>query len=97
MSDNEFSTTFWSDFTIADAFGADAVQDTFNRAFHEWRDDYRYLTDLVIVTNHKLWQWYEAGDSKLAHLYDSLWREAEDYACNHLEGDELAYFYRMTD
>lgn len=27
-----FSTTFWSDFSIADPFGKDAVRDTFNRA-----------------------------------------------------------------
>lgn len=24
-------TTFWQDFSIADAFGADAISDTFNR------------------------------------------------------------------
>lgn len=32
-------TTFWQDFSIADRFGASAVQDTFNRAFAEWKDD----------------------------------------------------------
>ena len=26
-------TTFWDDFTIAEAFGIDAIRDTFNRAF----------------------------------------------------------------
>jgi hypothetical protein len=46
-----FSTTFWSDFSIADPFGKDAVRDTFNRAFEEWKSDFRYLTDLVIVLN----------------------------------------------
>lgn len=35
MSGYEPKTTFFSDFTIADAFGAKAVQDTFNRAFAE--------------------------------------------------------------
>lgn len=28
----EPKTTFWSDFSIADMFGADGVKDTYNRA-----------------------------------------------------------------
>lgn len=36
----EMQTTFWQDFTIADAFGIDAIKDTFNRAFKEWKDNY---------------------------------------------------------
>lgn len=39
--ETEFSTTFWSDFSIADAFGVNAVKDTYKRAFKEWKDDYR--------------------------------------------------------
>ena len=33
----ELQTTFWNDFSIADRFGLSAVQDTFNRAFKEWK------------------------------------------------------------
>ena len=32
-------TTFWQDFTIADQFGVDAVVDTYNRVFEDWKDD----------------------------------------------------------
>ena len=49
----ELQTTFWNDFSIADRFGLSAVQDTFNRAFEEWKEDYKYLTELVLVLNHK--------------------------------------------
>ena len=45
-------TTFWDDFTIAEAFGGNAVRDTFNRAFDEWKGNYKYLTELVMVLNH---------------------------------------------
>ena len=51
----ETMTTFWQDFTIADNFGVDAVNDTYNRAFNSWKDDYRYLTELVMVLNWKIW------------------------------------------
>lgn len=91
-----FTTTFWMDFSIADRFGAPAVQDTFNRAFEEWKGDYRYLTDLVMVLNHKLWAWYGKNDA-LARLYDRLYWQAADYAIDNLKGDELRYYLEVTD
>jgi len=92
-----FSTTFWQDFSIADAFGKDAVRDTFDRAFGEWKDNYLYLTDLVLVLNHKIWQHYEAGREGFARLYDELWRKADSYGCENLKGDQLEYFYSVLD
>ena len=55
----ELQTTFWEDFSIADRFGLAAVLDTFNRAFREWKGDYKFLTELTLVLNHKIWQYYE--------------------------------------
>lgn len=92
----EPKTTFWQDFSIADMFGVDSVKDTYKRAFKEWKDNYIYLTELVMVLNHKIWQHYERGNS-LAELYDELWREADVYAVENLRGDELMYFLSTTD
>ena len=89
-------TTFWQDFSIAVGFGASAVEDTYRRAFEEWKTDYKYLTELVLVLNHKIWQHYEHNDT-LAQTYDRLWREADQYASDILNGDELSYFYQTTD
>lgn len=92
----ETMTTFWEDFTIADAFGIDAVKDTFNRAFNEWKSDYKYLTELVMVLNWKIWQHYEKNMG-LARIYNELWKEADAYACDNLHGEEATYFFRTTD
>ena len=89
-------TTFWDDFSIADIFGADAVRDTFNRAFSEWKNDTEYLTELVLVLNHKIWQHYEHNEP-LARVYDELWKKADLYAVENLTGDDLTYFYNITD
>lgn len=97
MPENNFSTTFRMDFSIADRFGVPAVIDTFNRAFAEWKSDHRYLTDLVITLNHKIWEHYEGGNEELAKVYNGLWEKADAYACDNLKGEELAYFYRETD
>ncbi len=89
-------TTFWSDFSVADAFGTSAVVDTFKRAFEEWKGNYKYLTELVMVLNHKIWQWFEKN-STLAAIYNRFWEIADQYALNNLKGEELDYFYRVTD
>ena len=92
----ELQTTFWIDFTVADLFGLSAIQDTFNRAFEEWKDNYKYLTELILVLNHKIWQYHETKP-EVAELYDSLWRQADRYAIENLKGGELDYFCEMTD
>ena len=92
----ETKTTFWEDFSIADAFGIGAVKDTYNRAFKAWKDNYEYLTELVMVLNWKIWQHYEKNEP-LARVYNDLWQQADLYAVENLKGEELEYFYRTTD
>lgn len=92
----ECFTTFWMDFSIADRFGIAAVKDTYKRAFNEWKTDYRYLTELVLVLNHKIWQHYHKDDN-FARLYNDLWHEADQWAIDHLKGEELSYYYNILD
>ncbi len=89
-------TTFWQDFSIADSFGTSAVEDTCRRALNDWKSDYQYLTELSLVLNHKIWQHYEVND-ELAQTYDRLWKEVDQYICNHLTGEALSYYYTITD
>ena len=96
FTDYKSITSFWDDFTIADAFGDSAILDTYRRAFKEWKTDYKYLTELVMVLNHKIWQWSEKNEER-ARLYDSLYSQANDYALSNLKGEELSYFWTVTD
>ena len=89
-------TTFFEDFSIADNFGISAIKDTYKRAFEEWKKDYKYLTELVMVLNWKCWQHYGKNDA-YSQLYSDLYYETHDYACANLEGDELTYYLRTTD
>jgi len=98
FTDYEPMTSFWSDFSIAERYGEEEILDTFKRIFKEYKTDYKYLTELVMVLNHKIWQHHEIpGHKRLAELYDKLWRQADEYACTHLTGEELSYFYSTTD
>ena len=90
-------TTFWEDFSIADKFGISAIKDTYKRAFKEWKSDYVYLTELVIVLNLKCWYWYEECEFDLSKLYSDLFYEAKNYALENLKDEEFEYFFNMTD
>lgn len=48
------SNTFFEDFSIAERFGKNAIIDTFNRTFEEWKEDYKYLTALVFTEGLRL-------------------------------------------
>ena len=98
MEGYKFKTTFWQDFTIADAFGVDAIQDTYDRAFADWRNNTEYLTELVLVLNWKIWQHYEIDDhEEIAKLYNYLWEKLDKYCTNNLKGEDLKYFLEVTD
>ena len=42
-------TTLWEDFSIAESFGTAAIKDTASRAFNAWKNNYKYLTELIMV------------------------------------------------
>lgn len=90
-------TTFWSDFSIADHFGPAAVEDTYRRAFNEWKENTVYLTELVMVLNWKAWQHDGLGKRLYAKLYSELYYEADDWAHENLKGDDLSYYYKTAD
>lgn len=88
-------TTFWQDFSIADKFGNTAIEDTYNKAKSEWKNDYKLWTELCLVLNHKIWQWYER-DYQKAKLYNRLWREA-DAMTTEWSDEKQEYYFEMTD
>lgn len=90
-------TTFWSDFTIADHFGIAAIEDTYKRAFSEWKTDVVYITELTMVLNWKIFEWWEHGNQEYAEVYDTLWKKTDEYCMKHLKGKELDYYIRTTD
>ena len=89
-------TTFFEDFSIADIFGVDAIKDTYNRAFDEWKNNYKYLTELVMVLCWKTEQHYEDNEI-YTEMYNELYHKTNDYALENLKDEELQYFYRITD
>ena len=99
FTDYRSKTTFWDDFSIADSYEElepGAIERTYVSAMSHWKKDYEYLTELVMVLNHKLWQWFDTDKTRAA-IYNDLFVQARKYAETYLKGDELAYYYRVTD
>ncbi len=93
----ETKTTFWEDFTIADAFGIDAIEDTFTRAFNEWKTDVEYITELSLVMNWKCWWHYEKGHMQMSKLYQDLFYEVHNWCLDNLKGKDFEYYFKTTD
>ena len=90
-------TTFYTDFSIADGFNVEAIKDTYKRTFKEYKGQYKYLTELVMVLNWKCWEHYDKGNSQYSQLYQDLYEKTDEYALDHLKDEELSYYFRTTD
>ena len=102
MTDYKPFTTFFYDFSIAEFMSRESgVRDAYKRAFEGWKTDIKYMTELCMVLNHKIWEWHDKhgdlGNVELAYVYNELWQDCAEYIETHFEGEELAYYYRVTD
>lgn len=93
----ETKTTFWQDFTIADAFGVSAIEDTFNRSFRDWKTNVEYVTELAMIMSIKSCYWYENNNDAYTTLYSNLYHKVDEWCMNHLKGNDLTYYLKTTD
>ena len=83
--DYEYFTTFWQDFDFAEMYGESAIRDTAKRSFEVWKDDVEYLTELIMILNHKCWDYYHKDDLKMTNLYGDLFYEYYAKALDYLD------------
>ncbi len=88
-------STFYTDFSIADKFGLDAIKETFNRVFKEWKDDVKMGTELAMVMSWKSFE--HQNNSRFCHLYSQLYYKMDNYCCKNYKGEDLKYYLRTTD
>ena len=92
----EVKTTFYTDFSIAERYGVDAIRSTFEQSFEEWNSNCEYVTELCMVLNWKMFRWFENND-ELFNLYKELYTRLDQWCINNLKGDDLEYYYKTTD
>lgn len=89
-------TTFYSDLSIAEAYGIKGVKDTYKRVVKSWLTNVVYFTEFVMCLNWKIYQHYQKNPV-LARAYNELWVEADKLAYNTYKGEDLEYYLRTTD
>ena len=89
-------TTFWTDFTIAESFGVDAILDTFTRAFNEWKTNVEYITELAMVMSWKSCYYYNKNNEYMI-TYSNLYHDVDTWCMNNLTNNDLAYYIETTD
>ena len=89
-------TTFYTDFSIAERYGVDAILSTFEQSFEEWSDNCEYVTELCMVLNWKMFRRFENND-ELFNLYKELYTRLDRWCIENLKGDDLEYYYKTTD
>lgn len=91
-------TTFWLDFSIAERFGEKAIRRTFDGFMTSFGDNYEFMTELALTTNHKL-NLHFKSNKELAKIYEKLWVEVDNYVFEHFKDNEkaLSYYLHTTD
>ena len=92
----ELQTTFWMDFTIADAFGSDAIFDTFTRAFSDWKNNTIYATELAMVMSWKSCDWYDKN-KEISQQYAKYYHQVDEWCMSHFKDEDLMYYIKTTD
>ena len=92
----KFESSFWEEFSIAENYGSDGIREHYKVVFDQWKDNLKYLTELVLVLNWKISTWFGVDDT-IGKTYDELLRDADGYALNTLKGDVLHYYLSTLD
>ncbi len=93
----EPKTTLWDDFSIADKFGANAIKNTYKRAFSDGKSHVAYITELVLVLNWKIWYYHDTNNMAFAELYNELWEKTHDWCIKNLKDNDLSYYIQTVD
>ncbi len=89
-------TTFFSDLSITECYGADAIRDTYENVMKSWGDNLDFMCEWVISLNQKIWQHYESN-REIANVYDKLWRKADKFCRDKFKGDKLTAYLDYID
>ena len=97
--DYERFTTFFFDLSIAEYYGNDAIEETYDSVVKSWLSDYKYFAEFVLCLNWKILSWYGLGCKDVGLIYDKLWKKADALIWERYGKDEEAssYIFNILD
>lgn len=113
FTDFEPKYTFYHDFSIADFCEVylrdrNAVKKTYNAVVSSWGKNIKAMTEIAMVLNHKSWAFSSNVDSQylgiskergleFSQLYVDLYYKADEFIRKNFKGEDLSYYYMVTD
>lgn len=109
MTGYEPKTSYWNLFEALEQAseqqndkdgGVQRITDVYETLKKNDKDSAVRITELCMVMNWRINVWYyKEGEraEKLAKLYDKLFRDCDRWCCDNLKGEDLSYFFRITD
>ena len=83
-----YLTNFHAEFDKADHIGTEAILETYNRLFEEWKSNETFLRELMLVLNHRVGFWDER------YRKDGMNKKHLEYVLLYLDLCEKARKYR---
>lgn len=96
MTGYECKTAYYQELSIAENFGIQTVKACIRRQLRESMNDYKLLTELVMMVNWRYFRWMDSNP-QLAEFYARVYEDLDEYAVDHLKEKELSYYYKTTD
>lgn len=104
VEDNGYTriSTFYSDLSIAERYGINAIKITFDNVVEQWKNDYKMFTEFIMSLNLKAWQFstdtsINKANMEYSELYSELFYKAQDIAYEVFSDEGKSYLFRMTD
>ena len=92
----EFESTFWEEFSIAESYGEKGIREHFDLVFPQWKDNLKYIMELVQVLNLKVAVWF-GKDDDLGMTYDELCHKADSYVFENYSKEDLQTYIHTLD
>ncbi len=90
-------TTFYEDFSIADAFGTKGILETYQRAKREWKHDYKYMSEMALIIGMKISEWSVKRNMDYVNAYCEVIEDLRGYIFRNFTYKQLDYFYGVVD
>ena len=83
-----YLTNFHEEFDNADHIGVDAILETYDRLYNEWKDNSVYIMELMLVLNHRVAFWDEMNRNEPSN------KQHLEFGLLYLDLYEKIYKYR---
>jgi len=87
-----------------------AIEQAYKEVVASWGSNIKAMTEVVMVLNHKMWAFFDGKGfepqrfgmtkevaNEYAKIYEHLYLKADEFVRRNFDGEDLSYYYEITD